>query len=177
MQMPPAARLLAALTLASAAALAPAVALACPPPEVETADDHETTGKVLVAADLATVRAIVADPARVAKIDSGPAQIEVSDDGACKLIRTFISHPVASVRYRARQCPKGDGFRTELVESDDFKAYHSEWGVRAVQGGTELVYKVRTIPNISVPQFLVDRQTRAAVERLLERVRAAAEAG
>lgn len=163
-----------ALCVASVAALgAPAFAS----PQVETASDHEVTGRVVVAADAATLRKLVSDPVKVAAIDVNGAQIEVEDEGQCKLVRTFIAHPIASIRYRARQCPKGEGYRTELVESGDLEAFHSEWAMRAVQGGTELIYKVRTIPRIAVPQFIVDRQTRSSVEKLLTRVKEAAERG
>ncbi len=153
----------------------PAQAASGGTPDVSTAADHETTGRVIVAANADMVRAFLADPTRVASVDSGPAQVEVEDEGSCKLIRTIVTHPLASIRYRSRQCPNSSGFRTELVESTDLTAFHSEWAVRAIQGGTELIYKVRTIPSIAVPQFLVDRQTRASVTQLLERLKVSLE--
>ena len=113
----------------------PAQAASGGTPDVSTAEDHETTGRVIVAANADMVRAFLADPTRVASVDSGPAQVEVEDEGSCKLIRTIVTHPLASIRYRSRQCPNSSGFRTELVESTDLTAFHSEWAVRAIQGG------------------------------------------
>ncbi len=170
--------LLALVTLSLlVSALAPATAFAQEDPEVTVQGDHEVRGEVLVHISADAARKLVDDPLRVSVIEGGTAQMKVVSQDACKTIMTEISHPVASVGYLSRTCPTAKGTRTELVESADLESFHSEWQVEEVEGGTLLRYLVRTIPRIPVPQFIVDKQSRGSVQRLLKRVKAHLEAG
>ena len=106
----------------------------------------------------------------------GTADVRLLSDDGCKNLHTVVAHPVASVDYTSRSCATATGFRTQLVQSESLEEFEEEWTVEEVEGGTLLRYFVRTIPRISVPQFIVDRQSKGNVKKLLKQVKAHLEA-
>ena len=153
-----------------------AAAWAADVPTISLSDDHVVRGEVLVDSSTAAVLKVLDDPVLVARIEGGTADIEVVSQQRCKTLQTRIHHPVASVRYTAETCPTGQGWKTRLVSSNDLEEFHYEWRVEEVKGKTRILYFVRTIPRRAIPQFLIDRQTKGSVTRLLTRLKTHLEA-
>ena len=147
-------------------------------PEVTQLDDHRVRGSVEVAVSADTARTLLADPRNVARIDNSGTTVTLKgDQGGCQLVHSAVAHPIASIAYDSKVCPTADGWRATLVKSDDLQAFESVWRVEASGTGTRIQYEVRTIPDIPVPQFIVDRQTRESVRSLLVKLRTHLEAG
>jgi hypothetical protein len=152
-------------------ALAP-LALAADEPAVSQLDNHRILGKVTVAAPLDRVRTTLADPRAIARIDNGTTTVTLQGkEGACQLAHSAVVHPIASIEYLTKTCPTSDGFKTTLVKSEDLTDFETIWRMKPAGDKTELEYEIRTIPNIPVPQFVVDRQTRSSVHAMLDKVR------
>ena len=141
-------------------------------PEVSVDGDHVVRGRMVVQAPKSVVDAVLDDPTRVAAIDDSGVQVTVkADEGRCKVVHTAIAHPLASAEYVSRACRTDDGWQHELVESRSIKAYEAEWTTEETDAGTEVTYAVKTETRLPVPQFVVDRQSRSAVARVLSRLR------
>ena len=69
-------------------------------------------------------------------------------------------------------CPISDGFKSTLLQSTDLVDFESIWRVHASGTRTIVEYEIVTIPDLPIPQFLVDRQTRSAVRSLLLKIQA-----
>jgi len=142
-------------------------------PTVQQLADHKVSGTVIVAAPLERVQSVLSDPRYIAKIDDNGTVVTIlGNKAACQSIRTTVDNPIASISYDAEVCPIAGGWRTRLVQSDDLQAFESTWKLSAAEDGkTTVQYDVRTIPDIPVPQFVVDRATRSSVHSMLVKLR------
>ena len=142
-------------------------------PSVTQQPDHKVAGRVVVAASVETVRAALADPRTIARIDNNGTQVQLlGEEGRCTRTRTTVANPIASIAYESTVCPIAGGWHTRLLRSDDLKEFESTWRVVGrADGQTEIHYEVRTIPDLPIPQFVVDRATRASVHSMLINMR------
>ena len=142
-------------------------------PTVAQLKDHKVSGVVVVAAAVEQVRAVLSDPRNIARIDNNGTSVELLDDsGRCQTVRTTVQNPIASIVYDAEVCPIDSGWRTRLLRSDDLEAFESTWRVQARSDGqTRVQYEVRTIPDLPIPQLIVDRATRSSVHSMLVKLR------
>ncbi len=146
--------------------------LAADAPTVSQLDNHRVRGVIAVDAPVEKVRAVLADPQLIARIDNSGTTVTLKGrDGLCLLTHSAVAHPIARIEYVTRVCPIPGGWRSTLFQSDDLLDFESVWTVAARSGGAEVHYEIRTIPDIPVPQFIVDRQTRASVRTLLVKLR------
>lgn len=141
-------------------------------PHVAVSSDHTVDGSIVVAAPLNKVRALLADPTAIARLDNNGTTVTVrGTDGTCQRVHTAVEHPVASIDYEAKVCPTSEGWKAELVQSAHLQAFSSEWNLTPSGDGTRIRYRVRTVPDIPVPQFIVDRQSKSSVAALLVKLR------
>jgi hypothetical protein len=149
-----------------------AMVTAASEPAVTQLDHHRVRGTIDVAAPVERVRAVLSDPRNIARIDDDGTTITMrGSDENCQLAHAAVAHPIANIEYLVKVCPVPDGWRSTLVQSDHLEAFESVWKVEAQGTGSQLLYEIRTIPKIPVPQFIVDRQTRASVHALLVKMR------
>jgi hypothetical protein len=94
-------------------------------------------------------------------------------EGDCTTYRMITKGLVGTMTYDYRTCRTEDGQREDLVASEDFLAYAVEWHINATEGGTEVGFYVRVIPNLKVPMALVragqKRSMKGTIDRLVER--------
>lgn len=141
-------------------------------PEVTQLDNHKVRGTVEVAAPVERVRTLLSDPRNVANIDKSGTTVTIRGTEAnCQLVHSAVAHPIASIEYETRVCPVADGWKATLVKSDDLVEFESVWKVEEKGDRTRILYEIRTIPDIPVPQFVVDRQTRTSVQAMLVKLR------
>ena len=94
-------------------------------------------------------------------------------EGHCTTYRMVTKGLVGTMTYDYRTCRTSDGQKEDLVASEDFLAYAVEWHINPTDGGTEIGFFARVIPNLKVPRALVHagqkRSMRGTVDRLVER--------
>ena len=142
-------------------------------PVVTMLADHRVQGSIDLRVPADTVRALIADPRTIARIDNSGTTVTLKGrtEGGCQLVHSAVSHPIASVDYLSRVCPISDGWQSSLVESEGMAAFESVWRVQESGAQTKLTYELRAIPNLPIPQFVVNSQSRSAVQSLLEKLR------
>lgn len=149
-------------------------------PQVSVLSDKETVrATVEIAVDAETATALIRDHRKKA-IASGKVDMTIEDvrkDGACEVMKWTVPHPVKTVSYTARSCQTASGTTVDLVESDDFDAFSSDWRVEpAGEGRARLVVLLRSIPSFPVPLAIARAQTKAALARSLTNIKANLEA-
>jgi hypothetical protein len=136
--------------------------------EPSVRQEGDTVVVVAVAsAPAVDLRRILADPQRVQALfpDILDEQVELAADGCIRiqrrtrgLLRPFV--------LLARRCPTAEGYREELVSSDDFEAYTSEWVVGVDDAGaTRVEYRIRTALDVPVPASAVTAAVRKSALR------------
>ena len=136
-------------------------------PTVSTDANGVVHATAIVAAPPEKPLALISDPLAMHAIGTGDGTLTATPNNACFDLRYRYEATLATVAYTARACPTSTGFRTDLVQSDSFAAMSSEWVVRAVPGGTELVYTYRQDLNIPVPDWMIRKRTEASVTTLM----------
>lgn len=145
--------------LAVTVALAPA-ALAGPeaaPASVQwNDDDGSVVARVLVNAPVDDVRRAIAE---VQHTPSGNVlELRFRPDGDCQSVFRKTRGVWDPLIMQTRLCPTQQGWREQLVSSDDYSVYDAEWVVRSLgDTQTDVQVRVRTSVNLSVPSFLLKR--------------------
>ena len=149
------------------------VATAASEPVVTQRDGHRVHGVIHIDAPLRAVRPVLSDPRQIARIDNSGTTVTLrGKEGACLLTHSAVAHPIASIEYVTKVCPIADGFKSTLHASTDLTDFESIWRMRADGARTIVEYEIVTIPDLPIPQFVVDRQTRSAVHSLLLKLQA-----
>lgn len=142
-------------------------------PTVEITDDSTVHGEVVVAATLEHVREKMADPTWIAAVDDGGTTVEIVErSGDCVVTDSVSPSAVKTVEYRVRRCKTEDGWQGTLVSSNTFDSYEVRWRLSPEGAGTKLTYDLALSTSMMVPQFIINRQTRNGVERLLKNLHA-----
>lgn len=123
-----------------------------------------------MAAPVEKVAAVISDPPAIGRID-GTVTVTAVPDGECQMVTTKVDHPIASVLYDSRVCAEGEGTWHALLADDGMKSFESYWTVEAVDGGTKLGYRVRTLTNLMVPQWIINRSSSKSVTHTFEALR------
>lgn len=140
-------------------------------PVVQTGDDSTIAAWVDIPAAPGAVFAVVSNPAAVATFADNTT-VDTSVDGPCVAVTTHIDHPIAKATYETRSCPDGDlAVKQTLTGEGSMKEFESRWWVEPTDGGSRLHYRIRTIPDLPVPQFVVNRTTARSAGRLLGQLR------
>ncbi|TNE90666.1 MAG: hypothetical protein EP330_07700 [Deltaproteobacteria bacterium] len=139
-------------------------------PVVAVGDDAWVEGHVDIAATPEAVYAVISVPTEVARID-GSVTVRTQASGECTAVHTVIEHPLAAAEYDSLSCPDGELAVSQSLVGGDMKEFASRWWVTAEGEGARLHYRVRTIPDLFVPQFLVNRSSAKSVDRMLGRLR------
>ncbi|MSP57021.1 MAG: hypothetical protein EXR69_15675 [Myxococcales bacterium] len=133
------------------------LALAVEPTAPTVAGANTVSTAIFIAADPATVRAVLADPLRACHLSSDVLEATlVENHGECTLIQITTRGMTSPLTYTTRRCPSADGFVETLVQTDDFDYQASRWSLRPVSGGTQVTLEVRSEPRLPVPQRLIN---------------------
>lgn len=129
------------------------------PSEPVIQSDATVRSEVVIAADIASVKAALADPLAAAKLCPDIVSARVIERGACDVVEISTRGMSAPLVYRVKRCPTADGFHETMVSSDDFDDVKIDWQLTAVQGGTRVTYSIRTLPDVPVPQRIISSLT------------------
>lgn len=127
-------------------------------PSVSTTynSDGSITVQTVLPASEAELRTILQDPVRVAKLapDVVAARV-VAMQGNCTEVLTTTRVPGTTMDYRSLRCATANGWKDTLIEGDMMQEFQAEWSLRAVDGGTEVTFRIRTVLDIPVPTTIV----------------------
>ena len=143
-------------------------------PSVRTNSAGETVARIVLSADPIAVRAALADATSATELTPEVEQVLAHASGPCHRISVVTRGPWAPLRYEGLRCPTDQGWKTELVSSEDFRVLHVEWNVLPADTGTTVEYKVRAELLQPLPPSWVrrglERSARATVDRLCQRL-------
>lgn len=145
-------------------------------PEV-TLTNGLVTGRLVLDAPLARVRAVLADSASVAAHSPDVLGATAALDGACDRVDLRVRGLFAPFTVTTARCQRADGWSERLVESSVFSVWQGDWTLTEVSGGTEVVYTIRTELDLPVPRSLVEHRTVRALEHNLAALADAVDAG
>jgi hypothetical protein len=135
--------------------------------------EGDTVVVVAVAsAPAADVRRVLADPRQVRELfpDVLEEQLE-AEPGGCVRVQRRTRGLLRPFELFTRRCPTAGGFREELITSDDFEAYASEWVVALDDAGvTTVEYRVRTTLDAPIPSTTVTAAVRQAAVRAVSKL-------
>jgi hypothetical protein len=143
-------------------------------PVVTVDADGTVVGVAVVAGDEAAVRALLGDVEREAGLSPSVQSVEVeAEEGSCARVRKTTRGLFRPFELVVLRCPTDAGWREDLVRSDDFSVYATEWRIAPSDAGTRVEFRVRTTVNVMVPAAAVRAgtvdATRAALVKLGER--------
>lgn len=140
-------------------------------PVVEIQDDSWIDGRIVVAASIEAVSEVLSSPRRIAEIDGAAVTVHQTPDGDCFAVVNDVSHPIASLSYETRACPEGEGtWRTKLT-GGQMKEFESVWTAKTVDGGVHIGIRSRSVTNMMVPQWVINRSAAKSVIHTLEALR------
>lgn len=133
----------------------------------------EVVAQVKVAASPAAVRAVLASAEKSHGLAPTTYEAKASPEGSCERVKLKVRGLIEPFEVETRRCPTASGWKETLVASKNFVEYWNEWTVQEVEGGSMVVFKTRTIPNVMVPEALLLSETRRVVAKVMRNLSAA----
>lgn len=135
--------------------LGPRVASAQVPRITEEGTSIVGTVDLLVPAD--QVRALLADPVASARLIPDVLSVEVTSRGLCQDLGLTTRGLARPLQVRVRRCPTADGWRQDLLQSEDFTSYEMVWKIQPIESGTRVIFKAAMAVNLPVPKSLLKK--------------------
>lgn len=128
----------------------------------------EVIAEMKVAATPAAVRAQLAGAEKAHNLAPTTISSKATADGKCEKVALQTRGFISPFVLETRRCPTATGWKETLVASDNFVEYWNEWTVKELpEGGSLIVFKTRTLPNVAVPESLILSQTRRVLSKLM----------
>ncbi len=137
-------------------------------PDITVSDDGTIVATALVPASESDVRAALADPKVAASLSPEVLEVETEADGPCERVTRRTRGFLRPLRMFALRCPTERGWREDLLEPGDFRAYSSEWVLRPEGDATHIEYRVSTELAIPVPRAALRAGLVASTKTLLD---------
>lgn len=154
-----------ALLLASAA-------WAADPSDPEISIDGEWVwGTVLISAPRGEVVDALKTPHNVVRWEGSGTQVTTTPDGSCLRVALDVPSAIGRIRYTERRCPTAEGYRSTLLESEDFDYFEATWVLETSEGGCRARYGLRSKPSFPVPRALAQRLTGRSIRKMLAGMR------
>lgn len=129
----------------------------------------EVIAEMKVAAKPAAVREQLAGAEKAHGLAPTTVSSKATADGKCEKVDLQTRGLIAPFVLKTRRCPTATGWKETLVASDNFVEYWNEWSVKPLpDGGSLVVFKTRTLPNVAVPESLILSQTRRVLNKLMK---------
>lgn len=166
--------------LVAAVVLATSVTATAESPKVSTriTPKGEVVASVTLAAAPAAVREVLGSAERSHGLAPSTVSAKATRDGACERVKLKTRGLLSPFELETRRCPTAHGWKETLVASDHFVEYWNEWVVEdAAGGGTTVVFRTRTLPNVAVPESLIQSETRRILNKLMHNLSTAVSGG
>jgi hypothetical protein len=144
-----------------------AMALAAAP-DVRVESDGTVVATVLVGAEPAAVRALLADGVDATRLSPDVYGVRATPVGDCQLLDKETRGIFRPFHLRTRRCPTAVGWSETLVGSDDFTAFRSSVEVAPAGSATRVTYRVQTSLAAPVPQAALNRSVSDSARALLD---------
>lgn len=151
-----------------------ALALAClmstaraeePAIEMSPLSDGTMQGRFVVAASPEEVRAMLADPVRSGRFAPQVVNVQVlSSKGSCDEIVTTTRLPGTTMDYHSMRCRTSSGIRDSLIDSSLMQDFSAAWDYHAVEGGTEVTVKIKSVVDLPVPAYVMRVSLQSSVK-------------
>ena len=132
--------------------------------------DGSVTMRVVLPASEDAVRAQLDTAAEASALHGDATLVSQERQGACEKSTFKTRGLLTSISYVALRCPTASGWKQTLVSSDTFEANEAEWALRAVDGGTELRYRIQVKLDLPVGQGMVNAQIAESMTRAVDRL-------
>ena len=143
-------------------------------PVVVIDSDNTVRGDVTVTMGVDEARAKLSDPRWISETDaSGTEIVALAPQGECGVYAHTSRTAMKTIHYTVTWCPTDNGWRSDLVESDTFESYSAVWTVTEADEGARLQYSFAMKTGMVVPQFIINRSTRRAIDNMLTNVQIA----
>lgn len=153
------------------AALAGAADLAAP--TVTIHDNGSVVGLVDLGVTPEQVQSALSDPTWLPTITGDGTRVTLQGtDGGCQLLASESPSAIMTARYETRRCPTDTGFQSTLRSSNAFKTYATSWTFTPTAQGTRATYRLDMTTSLWVPNSVVRRATRNALEDMLTQLQA-----
>lgn len=161
---------LACTILVTAMGLAATPAIADESVSVHVEDDGTIVGLLTMDAEEAAVREILGDVGDASRLSADVLEVRMQAKtiGPCQDVFRTTRGFLEPMELHTERCPTETGWRETLVEVGDFSTYKAEWTIRSPdKGGVEVEYRLKTSPNMWVPQTIVEINVARAVRQTL----------
>jgi hypothetical protein len=132
--------------------------------------DGSVTMCVVLPAAEDIVRAELDTAAEASALHGDATLVSQERQGRCERSTFKTRGLLSSISYVALRCPTSDGWKQTLVSSETFEENEAEWVLRAVDGGTELRYRIQVRLDLPVGQRIVNAQIVDSMSRAVERL-------
>jgi hypothetical protein len=116
------------------------------------------------------VLAYLSDAGRTMRLGEEITEVRTAEDGQCTRMKVTTYGFAQTMHFLARRCPIADGWRSTMLESPDFKRHDIEWTVAPTDAGSRVTMRVRIIPRLPVPQFIIRQIVGGALRSTLVRL-------
>jgi hypothetical protein len=133
-------------------------------PSASVEADGTVVVSAVVCATPEAVRAVIDDPVALGKLspDVLATRPEAGAPEGCQRLSRETRGLFRPLRMLLVRCRTESGWREQLVSSDDFSTFGSEWTLTPTAEGTQVVYRVKTEVNYPVPKSTVTAAVKEA---------------
>lgn len=122
-------------------------------PALTVEPDGTVVAVAVIDASADAVRAVLADVQATARLSPEVLSVQAEPEatGRCSEVSRETRGLFHPLRFVARRCPTAEGWHEELVRSEDFSAYATDWRVQSTAEGTRVEYRVKTSVRLPIP--------------------------
>lgn len=133
----------------------------------------EVVATMRLAARPEAVREVLSSAERSHGLSPFTVSAKATPDGNCEKVKLRTRGLLQPFEIESRRCPTATGWKETLVASNDFSEYWNEWIVEDDGGATQITFRTRSVPNVAVPEALIQAETRRVLARLFRNLQSA----
>lgn len=138
----------------------------------------EVVASVTLAAAPAAVREVLGSAERSHGLSPFTVSAKATPDGSCERVKLKTRGMLSPFELETRRCPTAHGWKETLVASEHFVEYWNEWVVEDTgAGGSTVTFRTRTMPNVAVPEAIIQSETKRVLAKLMHNLSAAVGGG
>lgn len=133
----------------------------------------EIVAQIKLAAKPAKVRELLGSAERSHSLAPTTVAAKATPDGNCERVKLKTRGIIQPLEIETRRCPTTSGYKETMIASKDFAEYYNEWTVQESGDGSLVVFTSRTVPNMPVPEAILQSETRRVLGRVMRNLSAA----
>lgn len=133
----------------------------------------EVVAQVKLAVKPAKVRELLGSAERSHSLAPTTVAAKATPDGDCERVKLKTRGILQPLEIETRRCPTSSGFKETMISSKDFLEYYNEWTVAESGEGSLVVFTSRTVPNVAIPESIIQSETRRVLGRVMRNLSSA----